>query len=321
MNKKRCTGLVLVARGRLAMRWRTLQMAAGIAALVSAAAAYAQPFGSWQAAVNIDPGGLNLVNTGALEGCPSESPDGRMLFFATNREASTHGLDIWVAHRKNDNDPWGEPERLPGPVNSSANDFCPTPLPGGGLMFVSNRGSACGNGADIYQTRLHPVRGWLEPEHLGCEVNSFGNEFSPALVQAGGRNYLYFSSDRTGVQNIYVSEQLADGSWGIPVAVAELNAGGDAWRPNVGKDGREIVFDSTRGGGPPQIWSSTRPNLHSAWSEPVRLDGVNLAGSAQTRASLSWDGRRLYFGSNRPDGDASGDSDIYVATRGGPVER
>jgi hypothetical protein len=199
LMKKNCRTVPgTAARGRPNPRQRTLQVAVGIAAMVSVSAAFAQPFGSWQAAVNIDPGGLNLVNTDALEGCPIESHDGRTLFFATNRVAAEHGLDIWVAHRKNDNDPWGEPDRLPEPVNSAENDFCPTPLPGGGLMFVSNRGSACGIGADIYQTRLHPVHGWLEPEHLGCDVNSAGDEFSPSLPRRGRQWPTPGSSSRAG---------------------------------------------------------------------------------------------------------------------------
>ena len=39
----------------------------------------------WGPAVSIDPGGRNNINTSALEGCPIESPDGRSLFFASNR--------------------------------------------------------------------------------------------------------------------------------------------------------------------------------------------------------------------------------------------
>jgi hypothetical protein len=52
------------------------------------------------------------------------------------------GIDIWVAYRESDQQPWGEPVNLPEPVNSAFDDFCPTPLPGGRLLFVSRRGAA-----------------------------------------------------------------------------------------------------------------------------------------------------------------------------------
>jgi hypothetical protein len=88
------------------------------------------------------PGGVSKINTAALEGCPIESPDGRMLFFASNRSGGKGGIDIWVAYRESDQQPWGEPVNLPEPVNSAFDDFCPTPLPGGRLLFVSRRGAA-----------------------------------------------------------------------------------------------------------------------------------------------------------------------------------
>lgn len=126
-----------------------------------------------------------------------ESPNGRSLFFASTRAGGQGGIDIWVARRSGGNDAWGAPANLPAPVNSAYNDFCPTP-PGGELLFVSTRPGGCGDGtSDIYRTRLHPTDGWLEPEHLGCEVNSAGDEFSPSYVGAGG-GALFFSSDRDG---------------------------------------------------------------------------------------------------------------------------
>ena len=110
-----------------------------------------------------------------------------------------------------------------------------------------------------------------------------------------------------------------DGTWSPATPVDELNAPGasDA-RPNLRKGGLEIVFDSTRGGGPPQIYTATRASLFDTWSTPVLLDtNVNAPGFAQTRPSLSRDGKRLYFGSTRANvaGDLAGSADVFVSTR------
>lgn len=286
---------------------------------LASAAAVHQPFGRWAWAVSVDPGGGNHINTDALEGCPSESTDGRFLFFASNRPGGHGGIDIWVARRSSPAEPWGDPQNLPAPVNSAANDFCPTPLPGGELLFVSNRAGGCGDGtADIYRTRLHPGGGWLAPEHLGCDVNSHGNEFSPSYVPAGG-GMLFFSSDRDlgpGLDRIFVSLRRPGGGWGPAVEVAELNMPGfSTARPNVSQNGRELVFDSNRPGGlgGPDIWAATRPTPLSRWSEPFNLGSNVNSAAGETRPSLSRDGRRLYFGSNRDGGE--GNFDIYVATR------
>lgn len=268
---------------------------------------------TWSPAVSVDQGGAMVLNTPALEGCPAESPDGLSLYFASDRDGQ---IDIWMSRRPNQTGQWGEPEKLPEGVNSSSNDFCPTSLPGGELLFVSTRPGGCGTGtADIYRTRLTPTRGWLEPEHLGCEVNSPGNEFSPSYVGAGG-GLLFFSSDRDGQDDIHVSTRLPGGAWGPPIAVAELNAPGfSTARPNVSPDGREIVFDSNRPGGfgGPDIWTASRRSVFDRWSEPTNL-GPNINSEfGEVRPSLSRNGKRLYFGSNRP--GFEGALDVFVSTR------
>ena len=272
----------------------------------------------WGPAVRVN--GTVLLNTSALEGCPNESPDGRSLYFASNRAGD---LDIYVSHRQ-PNGEWGDPEPLPkgtNSVNSAANDFCPTALPGGGLMFVSERndGLNCGTGtADIYETDYQPGEGWAAPRHLSCVVNSSGAEFAPSFVPAGG-GMLFFSSNRGsgGKHAIYVSVRGSDGEWQQPAPVSELNAAGyNTFRPNVSADGREIVFDSDRPTSTGvDIWYSFRANVNASWSAPARFAGgggtaINSA-AGETRASLSRNGQRLYFGSNR-DGVSF---DLFVAER------
>ena len=47
-------------------------------------------------------------------------------------------------------------------------------------------------------------------------MNSAFEEFSPSLVEAGSQTMLFFSSNRAGSQDLYVSLQLPDGSWATP---------------------------------------------------------------------------------------------------------
>ena len=272
-----------------------------------------QPFRNWSEAKSVDPDGSLKVNTAVQDGCPIESPDGHHLYIASDRPGGKGGLDIWVSYRQSPNHPWGEPVNLPEPVNSASNDFCPTPLTGGRLLFVSNRASECGGGSDIFETRLHPAQGWLAPKNLGCEINSAGNEFSPSLVETGDKTLLFFSSDRQGNQDIYMSTQRPNGSWEPAAAVQDLNTSFDDARPNVSSDGLEIVFDSTRATGAPDIWTSWRPHIAARWYEPVKLGTEVNSIATESRASLSRDGKRLYFGSTRAGGQGS--SDVHVATR------
>jgi Tol biopolymer transport system component len=288
---------------------------AGLLAL-GVSVAEAQNFGQWEPAVSIDPLRLYGVNTSVNDGCPIEGPDEHMLFFASDRSGN---LDIWVAYRDKESDPWGSPVALPAPVNTSASEFCPTPLPGNGLLFVSTRANNCGgagNNPDIYYTRLHPVRGWLPPEPLSCDVNSGAEEWSPSLVEAEGATILFFSSTRSGMQKIYSSTLSQNGIWGPATPVDELNwAGAQDARPNVRKDGLEIVFDSTRRGGAPDIFTASRSSVFEPWSAPVPLSSNVNSASPETRASFSRDGERLYFGSARANHLGDTGSDIFVSER------
>jgi len=297
---------------------RVLVGVAGVLAFVSIVSA--KHFGPWSAPVNAEtiPGTSSELNTPFNDGCPIQSPDGLSLFIASNRPGGLGGQDIWVARRASKDDPWGPPENLGTPVNSDADDFCPTPVRGHGLYFVSARAGGCGS-ADIYFTKFKNGA-WKEPRNLGCDINSPGGEASPSYFEdASGLPFLYFSSNRAGGafpdagppdSDIYFSlnfgpAQLAPG----------LNTDSDDSRPNVRKDGREIVFDSTRPGtlGGPDIWTAKRESIFDAWMTPDHLDAPINSPASETRATLSWDGLTMVFGSTRA--GSEGSNDVYVTTR------
>jgi hypothetical protein len=291
-----------------------------VAALTFGSVISAQHFGEWSAPVNAEsiPGTSSELNTAFNDGCPIQAPDGLSLFIASNRPGGFGGLDIWVARRASPDQPYGAPENLGEPINSAADDFCPSPVRGKGLFFVSARIQAegCG-GADMYFAREN--RGvYQEPQNLGCDINSAAGEASPSFFEDdSGNSDLYFSSNRAGGfepggadSDIYLSL-----NFGAALLAPGLNTASDDARPNVRKDGREIVFDSNRAGGPGgfDIWTATRESIYGDWLQPVHLNtSINTAAN-ETRASLSWDGLTMVFGSNRPGGE--GMADVYVTTR------
>jgi hypothetical protein len=263
------------------------------------------------------------VNSTASDGCPIESRDGLSLYIASMRPGGMLGNDIWAADRATKDAPFGEPVNLGEPVNSDANDFCPTPIHGSYLLFVSDRPGpdTCNAGpgrGDIYIVRRNAAGGWGKPKHLGCAEtgtgpNTTGAEFSPSLVTTLEGTYLYFSSTVSGNHDIYRSRLRHDGTFGPPAAVRELNTEFDDRMPNVRSDGLEVVFSSTRptdalgaaAFGNFDVYVSRRSSTKKRWSAPINLGpNVNTAGS-ETRSTLSWDGRRLYFR----------DGDIYSSTR------
>lgn len=292
---------------------RTIVIAAVACAatvVATTAVAHAMSFGTWSPAVNAESiaGTSGNLNTTALEGCAFVAERDDILYFASNRAGGMGGLDIWYSRRA-ENGSWGEPVNFTA-VNSTADELCPTAHRNGKtFLFISTRPNGCGGG-DIYATRLHATRGWSQPQNLGCTVNSPGDEAGPYLLE----DELYFSSTRAGDGNIYVS--AFDGqAFGAPALVPGVNSAQNDFRPNLRRDGLEMFFDSNRPGGSGglDLWSSTRASTSEAWSAPQNL-GTNVNSSAnELRATLSWDGTTLYFGSTRAGGEGS--QDIYVTTR------
>ena len=303
---------------------RTRLKVALLTALVSVAsltaAAQALDVPAWAPAEKIDEIGGNSseLNTPFLDGCPAQSPDGLSLYMASNRPGGNGLLDIWVARRESTSAPWGAPENLGEPVNSAADDFCPTPIRGGGLFFVSREAlpGSCGLG-DIYFTRYSGVHGWSEPRHLACAPdgpNSALDEQGPSYLKIGRKAILYFSRSSAIVPgDIYASKRVAGRGFGPAAPVSGLNdATANDIQPNLRKDGRAVVFSSNRAGtlGGQDVWMATRRSLHAPWSAPVNLgDAVNTA-AAETRPFLSRNARTLLFG--RAPGP-EGMSDIYVS--------
>ena len=294
-------------------------------------------YSTWSTAIPVEQisGTSTNFNGPAVDGCPFISPDGTKFFMASSRPGGRGGIDIWVSTRAAEGDPWGDPVNVGEPVNSAANDFCPTiARDGHTFFFVSNRAvaGACG-GDDIYVTRLQDDGTFEEPRNLGCSVNSAGNEAGPfPLTEPGSGPVLYFSSTRaggfsaevppatTGDADIYRSEWVG-GAYGTAMLVPGVNTAASEIQPNLQRDGVEMYFGSNRPGipgvtgtlGGQDIFVATRASAHEAWRTAVNLGPkVNSAVGDDTRPSLSWDGLTLFFGSTRP---GEGMSDIYVTTR------
>ena len=310
------------------MHRKRQQLVLALAAVVSFDAAAAQ-YGAWQ-----DPVPAPGVNTAAAEGCPIESPNGQNLYFMSTREGGQGSLDNWRADWNAALKTWNAAENLGAVVNSTAADYCPTPLPGKWLLFVSSRENsedceACiptptppaGSppAGDLFLTRENPTKGWATPVHLNSYPdgpNTKGWEYSPSVVKTREGTFLFFSSDGYADsvgQDIYMSRQREDGSFGPGEKVVELSTTADDRMPNVRRDGLEIVFSSSRGGSGQDIYAATRPDTASPWSPPELIDNTNInTPGSETRATLSGDGKRLYFGRKV---DSNDPGDIYVSKR------
>jgi len=288
--------------------------------LVAMPSAHAQRYSDWSAPVNLGP----IINSASSDQGPAISKDGLTLYFHSNRPGGLGGFDMYVATRASVEDPWGAPANLGSPVNTAFDEGNPAfSRDGHSLFFQSVRPGGFG-GVDLwvsYREHAHDDFDWQPAVNLGAGVNSAADDNGPSYFEndEGGAPQLYFGSTRVGglgAADIYVSTQLADGSFGPATLVTELSSIANENRPSIRHDGLEIIFQSNRAGSfgtALDLWVATREDTADAWSAPVNLGSPLNTTSIDNNANLSSDRKTLFFSSDRPGG--SGGLDLYVTTR------
>ncbi|WP_394845285.1 Xaa-Pro aminopeptidase [Pendulispora brunnea] len=181
---------------------------------------------------------------------PHIAPDGKTVFFISNRPLSGRGavrptFDIWFAERQADG-AWGDAQRLAAPFNDAKVDhWSPMVAANGNLYFGGERAGGRG-GSDLWVARK--VDGtYLEPENLGEAINTQGHEVEPWI--APDESYLIFSAlrraDSVGSYDLYVSRRI-DGAWEKARPLSALNTPAREFNQSVTPDGKWLYFSSTR---------------------------------------------------------------------------
>lgn len=143
-----------------------------------------------------------VLNSPALETTASITPDGKTIYFASDRKGGKGGLDIYKTTLQA-NGSWSAPVNLGAPVNTEANEDAPFIHPDQKTLYFTSEGHNSMGGRDIFKTSL-TGKGWTNPENMGYPVNTTANDNYFTLLADGRR--AYFSSDRKGgmgSQDIY----------------------------------------------------------------------------------------------------------------------
>ncbi|MBS1650905.1 MAG: PD40 domain-containing protein [Bacteroidetes bacterium] len=128
------------------------------------------------------------------EGGACISPDGKKLFFTSERPGGYGGSDIWVVDKLNKKE-WGKPLNLGAEVNSEFDEAGMFLAPDGKtLFFCSNGPNSMGN-YDVFKT-VNENGKWTKPVNLGYPINTSAKE-GQLTISADAR-YAYISSDRKG---------------------------------------------------------------------------------------------------------------------------
>ena len=159
----------------------------------------------------------NINTPKFLESTASITPDGKTIYFASDRLGGQGGLDIYKTALQT-NGSWSNPVNLGPEINSKANEDAPFIHPDQKTLFFTSDGHSSMGGRDIFMTKLLGDK-WTSPENMGYPVNTTANDNYFTLIADGTR--AYFSSDRKGGmggQDIYSLDMPAE-SGNIPLTM------------------------------------------------------------------------------------------------------
>lgn len=121
---------------------------------------------SWKPIVKLN----KNINTKFYESHATVSSDGKKLYFTSNREGGSGGLDIYVSEKDNTGD-WGPAKNVGPAVNTEYNEDTPFISSNDSLLFFCSEGHQSMGGYDNYVSALKDSS-WSAPANLGYPLNT-----------------------------------------------------------------------------------------------------------------------------------------------------
>lgn len=153
----------------------------------------------------------------------------------------------------------------------------------------------------------------IKPEPLPEIINTKAKQYFPVLT-ADNTTLIFTAVENGGDENIFKSE-LKDGQWQQPVSISnEINSPFNEGTCSITTDGKIMVFTSCEGRdsfGSCDLYITKKQG--DKWSKPENL-GPNINSNFwDSQPSLSSDGSKLFFASERPGG--LGKKDIWMSVQ------
>lgn len=192
------------------------------------------------------------INSNMNEGAQNISQDGQWLIFTgCNFPYGLGSCDLYISYLTPDG--WSKPENMGNRINTESWESAPCLSPDKrDLYFASGRLGGYG-GQDLYVSHLLPNGRWSDPENLGPEINTIGDENAP-FIHADNQSLYFTSSGHLGYggTDLFMAKKQSKG-WTKPVNLGyPINTIENEGSLVIAADGKTAYYTSdrndTRGG-------------------------------------------------------------------------
>jgi outer membrane protein OmpA-like peptidoglycan-associated protein/tetratricopeptide (TPR) repeat protein len=151
----------------------------------------------------IAPVGKSGVNTESRwETHYTVSPDGKMVFFVSDKESGYGKRDIYFMEEKEGK--WSEPKNIGGTINSKWDEDAPFMGLDNNILYFSSNDSTSMGEFDVFMSVRDENGIWSAPINLGYPINSVGDDLFYTHTADGKKAYLSsFRKGGNGEKDIY----------------------------------------------------------------------------------------------------------------------
>ncbi|TXB65989.1 OmpA family protein [Vicingus serpentipes] len=148
------------------------------------------------------------------EGSASLSANGKVLYFASDREGGRGGRDLYKAELQSDGS-WGNVQNLGYTINTAYNDDAPFIHPDNQTLYFSSEGHTSIGGYDIFYSKLDEYGSFGEALNIGYPINTIDDNRYFVLAADGKTGYYSGGGENSiGEQDIF---KIITGKVGKPV--------------------------------------------------------------------------------------------------------
>ncbi|MHC1705529.1 MAG: OmpA family protein [Tenuifilaceae bacterium] len=151
--------------------------------------------GKWGKAIKMH----KNINSKEWETFGSFSPDGKTIYFTSNRKGGIGGLDIYSSTLQ-PNGEWSLPASLGDIINSSYNEESPVLTLDGKTLYFASQGHNSMGGFDIFYSQKLDNNTWSVPVNMGYPINTTDNDVFYSPVDENNALVSRISEERLGIR-------------------------------------------------------------------------------------------------------------------------